>query len=381
MILKNCRFIVTQDDERKILENVDLKINDEKKVIEEIGVEVTRESSEEIIDCSKHVVIPGIINPHIHLFTVSLRNMNIIDWQDLWRKARNLTGQLNVLKESWKKGLNMVSLTGTTLVAPTEIHYEEFVNCINTFIDIAGGPFLFEAPEKILGKIVHVSSLLDVNPEEFKEIVDEAYRRNIDVSIHISNTRDEVFGFKKKYGKFPIEYLDYIGALRENIILTGLEWITSWELNVVANYGCKVILIPSCSMFYTLGGLPPITEFMKRNISLGIGTCSLTCSNGFLLHEAKMLLYYIRSSYWSLRTTAQQVFDILTLGNASILKAEHGRITEGGKANLALLNIEHVKFYPLSKEKVVQNIILNSEINDIEYLIVKGKKHVKHQHL
>lgn len=378
MILKNCRFIVTQDDERKILENVDLKINEEEHVIEEIGVEVTRESSEEIMDCSKHVVVPGIVNPHIHLFTVSLRNMNIIDWQDLWCKARNLTEQLDVLKESWERGLSMVSSTGAVLIAPTEIRYEQFVKYAKAFMDMIDGPFLFNVPKNISGRIIHISSLLDVDPGKLKEVIDEGYRKNITISIHASNTRDEVFKFKKEYGKFPIEYLDYIGALRENIALVGLEWITNWELKAIASHGCKVILIPSCSMYYALGGLPPIIEFMNENVTLGIGSCSLTCNNGFLIQEAKTLLYYIRSSYWSFKVMAQHVFDIMTLGNAAILNVGYGRIAEGLEANLTLINIEDAKFAPLSKENIIQNIIMYSETYDVKYTIIKGKKYTIH---
>ena len=378
MILKKCRFIITQDEEKRILENVDLKINEEEHIIEEIGAEVTRESSEEIMDCSKYAVIPGIINPHIHLFTASMRGMNVTSWEDLWYKARNLVEYPSILEESWRKSLNIISSTGTTLIAPTEISYEEFIKQANTFVDIAGGPFVFNMPVKVSGKTIHVSSLSDVKPEMFKEVVDEAHKENINVSIHVSNTRDEVFEFKKVYGKFPVEYLDHIGALRENVILVGLEWITNWELKAIGNAGCKVILIPSCSMYYALGGLPPIIEFMKENTTLGIGSCSLTCNNGFLLQEAKTLLYYIRSSYWSFKVTVQHVFDIMTLGNAAVLNIKNWKIAEGLKVNLTLINIENIKFTPLSKKNIVQNIVMYSEPYDVKYIIIKGKKYTIH---
>jgi len=373
MILKNCRFIITQDDKRTILENKDLKINEETKTIEEIGAELAKEPSEKIIDCSTHVVMPGLVNPHIHLFTFQLREHIVNSWNELWNKARELERNILKLRTSWNKALSLIATLGFTTIAPTEICYDKFQENINTFIGIIGGPFIFRKPDRMIGKIVHVSSILNIGPELFKELVDEAFKKNITVSIHISNTRNEVFEFKRKYGKFPIEYLDSIGALRENVILVGLEWVTSWELKKIANNNCKVVLIPSCSMFYALGGLPPIIEFIGEKITLGLGTCSFTCNSPFIFHEAKALLYYIRTSYWSFKLTAQQVLDIITLGNTRILNIKGGTITEGEPANLTIINLKHDNLAPVSMKNIVQNLVLYSEPYNIEFTVVRGR--------
>lgn len=373
MILKKCRFIITQDDRRTILENKDLKINEETGILEEIGVNLTKESSEKIIDCSTYAVMPGFVNPHIHLFTFQLREDIINSWNELWDKARELEKNMFKLRMSWNDALSLITTLGFTTIAPTEICYGMFRENVNTFIEIIGGPFIFRKPDRTVGKIVHVSSILNIGPELFKELVDDAFKRNTMVSIHISNTRNEVFEFKRRYGKFPIEYLDSIGALRENVILVGLEWVTSWELRKIANSTCKVVLIPSCSMLYALGGLPPIIEFIREKITLGLGTCSLTCNSPFMFHEAKALLYYIRTSYWSFKLTAQQVLDIMTLGNTRILNVKGGTISEGEPANLAIINLKHGNLTPASIKNIIQNIILYSEPYNIEFTVVKGK--------
>ena len=64
MILKNCRFVITQDEKRSILENIDIRI--EGSVIKDISKDIVQHSDEQVIDCSVKIVMPGLINTHCH---------------------------------------------------------------------------------------------------------------------------------------------------------------------------------------------------------------------------------------------------------------------------------------------------------------------------
>ncbi|MEM3727199.1 MAG: metal-dependent hydrolase, partial [Candidatus Bathyarchaeia archaeon] len=63
LLLKNCRWIVTQNSNREILENQSIYIEDGKII--DIG-KINIKADEEV-DCSKMVVMPGLINTHTHL--------------------------------------------------------------------------------------------------------------------------------------------------------------------------------------------------------------------------------------------------------------------------------------------------------------------------
>src|SRR3989338_3264893 len=71
MLLKNCRYIVTQDCNRRILENCDVLI--EGNTIARMGKNLKNGRGEEEIDCSGKIVMPGIVNTHTHLGMHSLR--------------------------------------------------------------------------------------------------------------------------------------------------------------------------------------------------------------------------------------------------------------------------------------------------------------------
>ncbi|MFB6100924.1 MAG: amidohydrolase family protein, partial [Candidatus Nanohalobium sp.] len=81
MILKNIRYLVTQNSDRQILENVDLKITDNR--ISAIGHDLSTEN-EQVLDCSDKVVMPGLINAHTHASMTLLRgisdDLELDDW-------------------------------------------------------------------------------------------------------------------------------------------------------------------------------------------------------------------------------------------------------------------------------------------------------------
>ena len=92
MLLKNCRFIVTQNKERDILENQDILISENK--IEKIGVDLKLDN---IIDCSDKIVIPGLINLHTHaamtLFRGYADDLPLMEWLEkkIWPAEAKLT--------------------------------------------------------------------------------------------------------------------------------------------------------------------------------------------------------------------------------------------------------------------------------------------------
>ena len=81
MILQNIRFLVTQNSEKEIIEETDLRIDNSK--ISEIG-SIDNQEDEKVIDCSGKLVMPGLVNAHTHASMSLLRglsdNKELEDW-------------------------------------------------------------------------------------------------------------------------------------------------------------------------------------------------------------------------------------------------------------------------------------------------------------
>ncbi|HDI02406.1 MAG TPA: amidohydrolase, partial [Ignisphaera sp.] len=93
LILRNCKFVITPtiDKSIKILENVDIVI--ENGIIQCISDKCEKPRGFEIIDCSKHAVIPAFGNAHTHVAMVALRgyadDYELFDWlKKVWLAER-----------------------------------------------------------------------------------------------------------------------------------------------------------------------------------------------------------------------------------------------------------------------------------------------------
>ena len=73
MILKNIRYLITQNSDRQILENIDLQITDDR--ISGLGRNLSSKG-EKVIDCSNKAVMPGLVNEHTHAAMTLLRGIS-----------------------------------------------------------------------------------------------------------------------------------------------------------------------------------------------------------------------------------------------------------------------------------------------------------------
>ena len=68
LLLKDIRCLATMDDEERELAGAWLLIRD--RVIERIGAadDAPPDDADRVIDLSHHVVLPGLVNTHHHMF-------------------------------------------------------------------------------------------------------------------------------------------------------------------------------------------------------------------------------------------------------------------------------------------------------------------------
>ena len=111
LLIKNARYIVSCDDTDRLYERSNLFIRD--NAIEYIGPELRQ--ADQVIDASRMVVYPGLINTHHHLYQLFSRNlpevqrMELFPWlvtlYDVWKNldeevvaASSLVGMAELLK-------------------------------------------------------------------------------------------------------------------------------------------------------------------------------------------------------------------------------------------------------------------------------------------
>src|SRR5438132_7602125 len=126
LVLKDCDWIVTQDPQRRVLTNASVRIADGR--IEQIG-RVNPASKDEVIDCRRKVLIPGLINTHTHLSMTLFRgyadDLELQEWLEkkIWPLEKRLTGEMCYFGALL--GAMEMTRTGTTCFVDMYFHMED----------------------------------------------------------------------------------------------------------------------------------------------------------------------------------------------------------------------------------------------------------------
>ena len=81
MLLKNIKALITCDDQKSVLNDVDMLI--EKGMIKKIAPNITQAQETEVLDARNLFIYPGLVNTHHHFFQAFVRNRVDLDWSKL----------------------------------------------------------------------------------------------------------------------------------------------------------------------------------------------------------------------------------------------------------------------------------------------------------
>jgi 5-methylthioadenosine/S-adenosylhomocysteine deaminase len=395
MILKNIRFLVTQNADRQILVNVDLKISDNR--ISAIGHDLST-NGEEVLDCSDKVVMPGLINAHTHVSMTLLRGISDDLELEEWLNDVIFPVEEKFDAEDAYVGAKLGCLemlkSGTTCFNDMYYHMDQVAEAVEEtgmravlsrgVLDVDGGAderigdavdFAIDyseheritpgfAPHAVYTASSEVLSEL----KEFAEDLGSVYH------IHVSETRSEVEDFVKENYVTPLQHLDNLGVLDENLIAAHCVWMMDEEKDLLAEKGGSVVHNPAANL--KLGsGIADIPRFLDRGVNVALGTDGVASNNNLNLFEEAKLAALLHKRNHPGDITAQQVLDMATLNGAEALGLKHetGSVEIGKKADLITLGLDNPEMRPVhGKEGLISNLVYAFD-GKVEEAIVDGR--------
>ncbi|WP_243678409.1 amidohydrolase [Vulcanisaeta distributa] len=393
-LLKNCDFVLTWiDNELKVLRNVDITISD--GLIMNVGT--ITEGGFEKVNCSGHAVIPGLVNAHTHTPMSLLRGFyddaELMTWlSKMWSVERELTRDIIALGS--ELSIIEMLMSGTTafidmyhypdVTADVALKYGLRAALGPTFIDTLRKPSCVEnelrnfvdkyGDSSLIRPVINVHSIYAVGRDTLLRIKDLSDGLNLPIQIHVSETRDEVYESKKKYGVFPVEYLNSLGLISSKTQLVHLGWVTNWELNVIARANARVTHAPSSNMKLATAGHFPMRELMDMGVVVTLGTDGPASNNSLdMFREMKMAVLLQRHSYWDVSIKALHAFKAATLNGYRLLGLNGGCINSGCVADLVLLDLGSPRLQPARSDNILSNIVYSADGSDVDMVIVNGK--------
>ncbi len=375
IVVENIKYIITPmpDGDLRILKNYDLLIED--NIIKCLSRKCEKPRDSITINGQDKIVMPGFINIHQHVGSYLLENLvKEYSSYELLSKLYGVEDKIDreyVELASHYTCLKLI-LTGTIGLLSTYPYAEEVVKtCSELGLYIATGPTYPYAVETIninYDKLIPVASIYPIKYSDYNELVEaisKARDKGFKILVHLTGTRREVFLFRKTTGKWPVEYLYTYNLLGSDMVLAHLNWVSSMEINYLAENKPLINITPLTTMFLGERSFTPTYEILSRKIPISIGV------EGFYNHdlnpwlELKIGYLLYKYSYGDNRIKQKQLLYHTLYQPYRFLGINGGSITEGTVANIIVFKyngLDDPVNYIYSSSPTPEYVIVDGEV-------------------
>jgi 5-methylthioadenosine/S-adenosylhomocysteine deaminase len=410
-ILVKGGIIVTIDQYRRILSDHSIVIEDGRfRAIGKSSDIIRSWKTDEAIDASGGIVMPGLICSHTHLYGMLLRGAKLdtvppSDFTQIlqriwWPVDENLT--FEDAYASALVGCLEFLKTGTTTFADTYSGPNSINGVLDRIakaVDKVGirGLLAFEATERHSkqegekgvqenvrfarqirqhrnSKVMPLLSLhasFTVTDELIQSVRRLASELAVPVTIHTSEGLGDLQHNMVRYGKRTVERLRDVGLLAPDVVLAHCVHVNDAELDMVAASGAKVAHNPMSNMLNAVG-VAPVPSMLKRGIRVGLGNDGYIF-DGFENMRAAYLIHRVIHRDPNI-IDPYTILEMATIRGAELygLAKELGSIEVGKKADLVLIRPD-VLPTPLGPDSAVGHLVNTVDGDDVRTVIVDGR--------
>jgi 5-methylthioadenosine/S-adenosylhomocysteine deaminase len=365
------------------------------------------------IDASGLIVVPGLVQAHLHLCQTLFRGLAedkpLLAWlrEHIW--PLEAAHDPDSLRASARLGIAELLLGGTTSILDMgTVHFTDalFEAAAETGIRYTGGKALMDAgdgvPPRLLeptavalresdrlaqewhgreaGRLRYAYSprfVLTASYDLLRSVGARARANHMLVHTHASEQREETDLVRKRFGAPNIQLLDNLGLADTNACFAHCVWPEPQEFDVLASGGASVVHCPSCNL--KLGsGAAPIAEYLERGVNVALGADGAASNNrldGWEEMRLAALLARLRDGPTAL--AAADVFELATIAGARALgiDLEVGSIEVGKYADLAVLDLQRA--HASGPDDVYTRLVFSARASDVRLVTVGGKVVVK----
>ncbi len=348
------------------------------------------------VDAKKSLVLPGFFNAHTHLAMTLFRgfaeDMPLMEWlkTKIWRAER----LLNARDVYWGSMLGILEMvkTGTTCFSDLYIYMDEVAKaCVESGIRAVlcygmadrGDPERAKEELRIgedfikrwnggrIRAVFGPHAPYTCSLEFLTMVKEKAQELGVGIHIHVSETKNEVEEFQKRFGVGPVEKLDEIGFLTPKTVIAHAIWINDREMKILAKRGVSVAHNP-VSNLKLASGIAKVAEMIKKGINVCLGTDGAASNNTYNLFE-EIKLASLLQKVQTARADALHARDVLDMATVNGYRAyglEGGEIKRGKLADLILLK-KRFNYTPLYNP--LYSIVYSSFGCEVSHAIVDGR--------
>lgn len=385
ILLKNALVLVTMNEARQEIAHGAVLVEGNR--IRAVGTTAElRKRADDEIDLSGHVVLPGLINTHHHMYQSLTRAVPAAQDASLfvWLKAlypiwARMTPEM--IRVSTQTAMAELMLSGCTTSSD---HLYLFPNgsrlddSIEAAADIGmrfhaargamsvgeskGGlpPDNVVEDERLILKdmervvaahhdaaecsmcrvVLAPCSPFSVSRELMRDAAVLARQLGVSLHTHLAENDDDIAYSKEKFGLTPAQYAEDLGWTGHDVWHAHCVKLDDDGISRFARSGTGVAHCP-CSNMRLASGIAPVGKMRKAGVAVGLGVDGSASNDAaHMLGEARQALLLARVGYGPSAMSAREALEIATVGGAKVLNRDDiGSLKPGMAADIVAFDM------------------------------------------
>ncbi|KAI8073060.1 amidohydrolase [Gongronella butleri] len=414
-------WIVTMNAKREIIKDGAMLARDSN--LAEVGKTkdlVAKYPDEETFDLESRMVIPGLINTHVHLAQALLRgsgdDCELIQW--LCETVWVLQGTMTADEAYCSARLCIAEMirSGTTcfLEAMCADRYgfdgiakavEEsgIRGCLGKIVmdfgKYAGQDAftmhqgLVETREQSLlgvldmhkkwhGKAddrIHVwfgsRTPPGISLDLVKEMTQLSRERGIRITMHCAEVEADKVHYRNNHQQSPAEFCQEVGLLGDQSVLVHMIWLDESDYKLLAETGTHVSHNPS-SNSKLASGICPVPQLLDAKVNVGLGTDGGPSNNSYdMIREMNLAAKIHKAlSCNPVTMSAETVLEMATINGAKAVGMEDkiGSLEVGKKADFVVLDFES-KCHTTPNPNPISTLVYAATGGEVHMTVIDGK--------
>lgn len=412
--------IITMNDAREIITHGALVTEGNRiKAIGKADALGRAYQNDEVLDLGGKLVIPGLIDTHVHVAQALIRgcadDMALIQWlcERVWVLQGNFTRDDGYV--SARLCIAEMLKSGTTTFLESMLAHRYGFDGVARAVEESGvraclagivmdigtyatqdanamHPGLVESRETSLLGVLDAHSKWQgaanerihvwfgprtpggVTPELYREMSDYARQRAMGITMHLAEVEADKIFLQEKYGLSPVYFAESVGLLGPKTVLVHMVWLNEQDIQKLAETRTSVSHNPS-SNSKLASGVCKVPDMLARGVNVALGCDGGPSNNDYdLVREMKLAAILHKAvSNDPLLMPAETVLEMATINGARALGLEHeiGSLETGKKADFAVIDLNRLHTTP--SPNPISTLVYAATGGEVDMVVVDGQ--------
>ena len=377
LLLRNADVLVTMDASRREIRGGGVYIEENRIVAVGAG-DALPETADTVLDMTGHVVLPGLVNTHHHMYQTLTRAVPAAQDAELfgWLKAlypiwARLTPEM--IRVSTQTAMAELILSGCTTssdhlyIYPNGCRLDDSIEAaeaIGMRFHAARGAMsvgqskgglppdaVVEDEAAILADtrrlierwhdparfsmrrvVVAPCSPFSVSRDLMRESAELARAYGVGLHTHLAENENDIAYSREKFGMTPAEYAAELGWVGPDVWHAHCVKLDEAGIRLFGRTRTGVAHCP-CSNMRLASGIAPVGRMRCEGVSVGLGVDGSASNDGsHMLGEARQAMLLARVGFGPAAMSGREALEIATLGGAQVLNRDDIGVVAPGMA-------------------------------------------------